>query len=158
MKILDMSAGYRHIWYDKSNPLVTFLDRREETKPHFVCDTRKIPEEVGSGFDLVVFDPPHENSGAHSRMRATYGHSTRADIYSTLTGSCVEAWRVTKPDALMAFKWNDCARSLEAILPFLRGWEPLFGHGLRLPGRHKTQTYWVMLKRQDFPPVPVIHV
>lgn len=153
MKILDMSAGYRHIWYDKNHPLVTFLDRRSETKPTIVCDTRSIPLEAGS-FDLIVFDPPHENSGAHTRMRATYGHSTREDIWSTVRGSALEAWRVAKPNALMAFKWNDCAKPLEKILPMLDGWEPLFAHGLRMPGRHRTQTYWVMLRRLGFPPIP----
>lgn len=40
VKILDMSAGGRAIWLEKDCDLVTFLDRREETKPTFVCDTR----------------------------------------------------------------------------------------------------------------------
>jgi hypothetical protein len=28
-------------------------------------------------------------------------------------------------------------------------WEPLFGHGARHQQRHKTMTYWVMLRRRD---------
>jgi hypothetical protein len=147
MKILDMSAGFRHIWADKNHPLVTFLDRRAEVKPTIVCDTRAIP--LGDGlFDLVVFDPPHENTGS-GKLSRTYGKADRADILSTVYRSSREAWRVTKPNALMAFKWNDCAWPLEKVLPMLQGWEPLFAHGLRLPGRHRTQTYWALLLRRD---------
>lgn len=154
MKILDMSAGWRHIWYDKNNPLVTFLDRRAEVNPTFVCDTRSIPSEVGTEFDLVVFDPPHENPGKAGNSSHTYGTATREDIISTLHYSAREAWRVTKPNALMAFKWNDCAWPLEKILFRLDGWVPLFAHGLRLPGRHKTQTYWALLLRTNLLPPP----
>lgn len=158
MKILDMSAGWRHIWYDKNNPLVTYLDIRPEVKPTHVCDTREIPIEVGDNFDLVVFDPPHQNLGKGSWMSHQYGYSTMNHIEDTVIKSAVEAWRLTKTNALMAFKWNDCGRRLEKVLPLLRGWEPLFAHGLNIPGRHKSQTYWVMLKRANMPPPPRLNV
>ena len=154
MKILDMSAGYRHIWYKKDLPFVTFLDRRPEVNPTFVCDTCRIPEEVGKDFDLVVFDPPHGTLTATSDMSRIYGTCDAADLTRTLAGSSREAWRISKPNALMAFKWNTCQRKLESVLPLLHGWEPLFCHGLNLPGRKKSQTYWVMLKRSNFPPPP----
>ena len=51
------------MWFDKQNPIATFLDKRPEVNPTFICDTTKIPDEVGNDFDLVVFDPPHENVG-----------------------------------------------------------------------------------------------
>ena len=143
------------MWFDKQNPRTTFVDRRPEVNPTIVADTKALPPEVGSGFDLVVFDPPHENCGT-GNMARLYGRSTRADILATIDGTAREAWRVTRPGALMAFKWNDCAWALETILPRLNGWEPLFGHGMRLPGRHKTQTYWVMLRRRDMPPLPEV--
>lgn len=155
MKILDMSAGYRHIWYDKKHPLVTFLDIRPEVKPDIVCDTRSIPLDAGS-FDLIVFDPPHGTLSSSSRMGDTYGRFTAKEIYSTVAGSSIEAWRLAKPNAFMAFKWNDCQKRLENVLPMLRGWEPLFAHGLRMPGRQTTQTYWVMLRRLPMPPVPCV--
>jgi hypothetical protein len=148
VKILDLSAGHRHIWFDKQNPLVTFLDRRAEVKPDFVCDTRQIPAEVGRDFDLVIFDPPHENLGANSRMTSSYGHSTREDIFSTVIGTGKEALRVTKENGLMALKWNDCAISHERVFSMLEGWEPLIAHGLRMPGRHRTQTYWALLRKK----------
>lgn len=57
MKILDLSAGNRAIWFDKNHPLATFLDKRPEVNPTIVCDTRDIPESVGKDFDLIVWDP-----------------------------------------------------------------------------------------------------
>lgn len=152
MKILDMSAGNRAIWLDKDCELATFLDRRPEAKADFVCDTRSIPDEVGKDFALIVFDPPHENVGPNSRMATFYGHSTRPEIFDTVKGSAAEAWRVSRPDALMAFKWNDCAKSLDFVLELMAGhWRPLFGHHMRNRGgaSAKSQTYWVMLLRKS---------
>lgn len=152
MKILDLSAGNRAIWIDKNNPLCTFLDKRPEVNPTFVCDTKNIPQEVGEGFDLVVFDPPHENVGANSNMAKFYGHSTRAEIVETIIGSGKEAHRVTRQNALMAFKWNDHAYKLDKVLELLKPyWDPLFGHHLKNRGGAdaKTQSFWVMLKRND---------
>lgn len=150
MKILDLSAGNRAIWFNKKNPLVTFLDKRASVKPCFVCDTTKIPKEVGENFDLVVFDPPHENVGANSHMAKIYGHSTRKEIVETIKGSGKEAHRLTKQNALMAFKWNDHAYKLDKVLELLLPyWEPLFGHHLKNRGGAdaKTQSFWVMLRR-----------
>ena len=152
MRILDLSAGNRAMWFDKSNAMVTFLDRRECRGPDFVCDTRSIPLEVGENFDLVVFDPPHENVGAKSHMAKRYGHSTRADIESTIRGSGREAHRVTRENALMAFKWNDKAWNLDIVLSWLEPyWEPLFGSHLRNQGgpSARTQSFWVMLLRRS---------
>lgn len=154
MKILDLSSGNRAIWIDKNNPLVTFLDIRPEVNPTFVCDTIKIPNEVGEGFELVVFDPPHENTGKNGAMTSRYGHSTRAEIVRTIRGSGIEAHRVSKSNALMAFKWNDHAFKLDKVLGLLHShWEPLFGHHLRNRGgeQAKTQSFWVLLRRRDNP-------
>ena len=154
MKILDLSAGNRAIWIDKNNPLVTFLDKRAEVKPTFVCDTKNIPEEVGKDFDLVVFDPPHENVGANSNMTKFYGHSTRTEIIETIKGSGREAHRVTKENALMAFKWNDHAYKLDKVLELLSEyWEPLFGQHLKNRGGSdaKSQSFWVLLLRKTPP-------
>ena len=150
MKILDLSAGNRAIWFNKKHPLATYLDKREIVKPDIVCDTRNIPSEVGCGFDLVVFDPPHENTGPSGHMTQRYGHSTRAEIIELITMTSKEAHRVTNEDALMAFKWNDHAYNLNKVLGLMSNyWEPLFGHHMRNRGgvAAKTQSFWVMLKR-----------
>lgn len=148
-KVLDLSAGNRAIWFDKENPLATFLDKRESVKPTVVCDTRSIPDSVGKDFDLVVFDPPHENVGANGNMTKFYGHSTRAEIKDTIALSSKEAHRLTKINALMAFKWNDHAFKLDDVLKLMPDWQPLFGHHLRNRGgsQAKTQSFWVLLKR-----------
>ncbi len=147
MKILDLSAGRRAIWYAKDHPLVTFLDRRPEMEPTIVCDTREIPAEVGDGFDLVVFDPPHMNCGPNSDMSARYGYHTTATIIDTVRRSSAEAHRVSKPNALMALKWNNHDISLKKVFALMLNWEPLFGH-LTKDGSG-SQTYWVMLRRLD---------
>jgi len=145
MKILDLSAGNRAVWFNKNHPLAVYLDKRAEVNPTFVCDTRRIPEEVGSGFDMVVFDPPHMNCGPNSNMSKSYGYHTTAEILSTIEGSGKEAHRVTKPDALMALKWNNHDIKLQRVFDLLTNWEPLFGH-LTKDGP-RSQTYWVMLRR-----------
>jgi len=151
MRILDMSAGNRAMWFDKENPLVTFLDKRDSVKPTFVCDTKNIPKQAGNNFDLVVFDPPHENVGANGHMSKRYGHSTRAEIIETIKGSGREAHRISRNGALLAFKWNDHAFTLGRVLELMGPyWEPLFGSHMRNRGgaSAKTQSFWVLLLRK----------
>lgn len=151
LRILDLSSGNRAMWFDKENPLVTFLDKRPEVNPTFICDTTNIPEEVGKDYDMVVFDPPHENTGARSNMATRYGYSTRTQIVETIKGTGKEAHRVSRNNALMAFKWNDKAWDLDTVLSWLEPyWVPLFGSHLRNQGgpAAKTQSFWVLLKRK----------
>ena len=151
MKILDMSAGNRAMWFDKTNPLVTFLDRRAEVSPTIVCDTSSMPPEVGGDYDLIVFDPPHANFGANGHMAKRYGHSTHEQIRATIRGSAAEAHRVSAPGALMALKWNDHSFKLDVVLEMMSSyWEPLFGSHMRNRGGPQagSQSYWVMLRRK----------
>ncbi len=147
MKILDLSAGFRAIWYDKKNPLATFLDKRAEVEPDFVCNTNEIPESVGKDFDLVVWDPPHLNTGKNSHMSKRYGVHTTKEILDTIEKTSREAHRVTKQNALMALKWNDHDIRLQRVFDLMPQWEPLFGH-LTKSGP-SSQTYWAMLRRRD---------
>lgn len=145
MKIIDLSAGRRAIWFDKKNPLATFIDRRPEVNPCHVADSTNIPDQVGKDFDLVVFDPPHMNCGKNSNMSRVYGHHTTAQILSTIEGSAMEAHRISRPNALMALKWNDHDIKLERVFRLMPQWQPLFGHITKDgPG---SKTYWVMLLR-----------
>lgn len=154
MKILDLSAGNRAIWIQKDLDFVTFLDKRPETNPDIVCDTRDLPESVGKDFDLVVFDPPHLNFGKNSNMSKSYGHHTTEEIKETIALTAMEAFSVSKENALMAFKWNDHDISLDTALELLSPyWNPLFGHHMRNRGGSdaKSQSYWVMLLRRSRP-------
>lgn len=147
MKILDLSAGNRAIWYNKKHPLCTYLDKRESVNPDIVCDTRSIPESAGSGFDLVVWDPPHMNCGPNSNMSKTYGYHTTKEILDTIEKTAIEAHRITGSKGLMAFKWNTHDIKLERVYKLMPQWEPLFGH-LTKDGP-RSQTYWVMLRRLE---------
>ncbi len=147
MKIIDLSAGRRAIWFDKKHPLALFVDKRASVKPDIVANTTKLPKSVGKNFDLVVFDPPHKNCGANSNMSRVYGHHTTAQILKTIEGTAKEAHRITKRNALMALKWNDADIKLSRVFALMPQWEPLFGHLTKDgPG---SKTYWAMLKRRN---------
>lgn len=146
MKILDLSAGRRAIWFDKNHPLAMYVDKRAEVNPTIVADTTALPPEVGSNYDLVVFDPPHKNCGPNSNMSRVYGHHTTAQILETIEGTAKEAHRVTKENGLMALKWNDADIRLQRVFDLMPQWEPLFGHLTKDgPGN---KTYWAMLRRK----------
>lgn len=150
MKILDMSAGNRAVWFNKNYPDCTYVDVRPSVNPTVVADTRDLGNTVGEGYNLVVFDPPHVNFGANAAMSKTYGHHTTEQIRDIIRCSAKEAHRVTLPDALMAFKWNDHDQKLDKILALMSDWwEPLFGHATSSRTKHSCQTYWVMLRRRE---------
>lgn len=133
---------------------MTFIDKRPEAQPDFICDSRDIPDGAGNDYDMVVFDPPHLNFGKNSNMSKSYGHHTTEEIKDTIAGTAKEAHRVTKPRALMAFKWNDHDLSLDLALELMSPyWMPLFGHHLRNRGGSdaRSQSFWVMLLRLDEP-------
>jgi hypothetical protein len=148
--ILDVSAGNRAMWFDKSHPEATFIDVRESVNPTVCCDSRALPSQVGSGFDLIVFDPPHVNFGANAEMSKTYGHHTTEQIRDIIKRTAQEVHRVAAPRALMSFKWNDHDQKLERVLALMsEWWEPLFGNIVSQRTKHSCMTYWVMLRRRD---------
>lgn len=152
MKVLDLSAGNRAIWFNKDHPCATFVDIRPEVGPDFIADSRALPAGVGDGYSLVVFDPPHKNNAATGNMVRNYGHHTHAEIRDVIAETAKEAHRIAADDALMAFKWNDHSIKLASVLGLLGPyWEPLFGHGVT---HQQKGTAWVMLRRIDrFNPV-----
>lgn len=147
MKILDLSAGKRAIWFNKNHPLATYIDKRSEVNPTIVCDSRSLPEHAGSGYNLICFDPPHMNCGPNSNMSKVYGYHTTSEILDLIEETAKEAHRVAATNALMALKWNNHDIKLERIFNLMPQWEPLFGHLTKDgPG---SQTYWVLLKKAD---------
>jgi hypothetical protein len=82
-------------------------------------------------------------------MSRDYGHHTTEDIRSIVEGSAKEAHRVSRPDALMAFKWNSHDQSFQKMLDLMAPWwEVLFGHVISVRTKHNCQTAWVMLRRK----------
>ena len=149
MKILDLSAGNRAIWYNKKHPLATYVDKRPEVEPDIIADTTKLSMICDNVYDLIVFDPPHVNCGRNSNMSSVYGHYTTKEIIDLIIGTEKEAHRVSKPMALMALKWNDHDIRLERIFDKMLHWSPLFGHITKDgPG---SKTYWAMLIRLNEP-------
>lgn len=145
MKILDLSAGNRAIWFDKNNPLCTFLDIRAEVKPDIVCDTRDLSFLKGQIFDLICWDPPHLNFGKNSNMAKCYGYFTTLEILDTIEKTGKEILKLTKDSSLLILKWNDHDIKLKRIFDILPGWVPLFGS---LVSKNKrSQTYWVVFRR-----------
>ncbi len=153
MKIIDLSAGNRAIWFNRAHPDALFVDVRPEVKPDIVADATALPADVGTDFDLVVFDPPHKNNGSTGNMAGNYGHWTTDAIREIVIGTAKEAWRITKPDGLMAFKWNDHSLALHDVLVMMSAWwEPLFGHGGRVQQTYGSMTSWAMLRRRPEEP------
>ena len=149
MKILDLSAGNRAVWFDKNYPGATYVDIRPDVNPSVVVDSRALGEAVGSGYDLIVFDPPHVNFSAGAEMSKTYGHHTTAQIRELIVASSREAHRVSRADALMAFKWNDHDQKLATVLALLSPWwEPLVGHKVAMRTKHASATTWALLRRK----------
>lgn len=145
MKILDLSAGNRAVWFNKSHPLAIYLDKRREVHPDIVCDTTAIPDSVGSGYNLFCWDPPHMNCGPNSNMSKVYGYHTTAEILETIERTGSETHRIAETNALMALKWNTHDIRLHRVFALLPQWEPLFGH-LTKDGP-RSQTYWIMLRK-----------
>ena len=149
-RILDLTAGNRAVWFDRAHPEAVYVDVRPEVSPDYVASSTALPAEIGDGYDLIVFDPPHKPNGTQFGMSRSYGSFTMDEIRALLTGAAKEAHRVSKPGALMAFKWNDHHYKLVKALSHMSDfWEPLFGHGHRPQQRSKTETSWVMLRRRE---------
>lgn len=147
-----MSAGRRAVWFNRKNPLVTFIDIRAEVNPDIVLDSRSMPEEWADRFSLIVFDPPHCNMGPNSIMSGTYGHHTAAEIRDIISRSGAEAFRTGKENALMAFKWNSHDIPLANALKLLHTyWLPLFGHQVSGRKKRDSETFWCLLLKRKAP-------
>lgn len=147
MRVLDLSAGSRAMWADKRDGNVIFIDVRESTSPDIVANSGRLPFADGI-FDLVVFDPTHRSlkpnsnlaDGSNSgRKWKGYGSFSKEHIRQTLRETAAEAWRVTKPDALMFFKWNDAWISFTAAFGMMYSyWRVMCGSNLTSRAQNET--------------------
>ncbi len=157
--ILDMTCGSRMFWWDKHNPLATFVDKRHESfttkdkgvvsgirtveiKPDIIADwTKRLPFEDNT-FHMVVFDPPHLiQAGKTSWLAKKYGTLNIGTWRSDIVKGFEEAMRVLKPYGTLIFKWNDEQIKLNEVLkdvPF----EPLFGD-------KKSKTHWITFMKVE---------
>ena len=150
MKILDACCGSRMFWFDKHNPLVTFMDNRifEDTlcdgrslrvKPDVVGDFRNIPY-PNATFNLVVFDPPHLlKVGENSWLAKKYGKLNPDSWKEDIRQGFSECFRVLKKDGILVFKWSETDITISDILK-LTPQKPLIGHK---SGR-LNKTHWIL--------------
>lgn len=150
VRILDVTAGPRGIWFNKHDPLATYCDIRPEVNPDYVMDLRQDcsgffdPE----SFDLVVFDPPHTTWGPNSEVAKRYGAYHAKEIRDLISRGSYEIHRLLKDDGFLVFKWNTHEMSLEKILGLMPQFRPLFGQRTAVRTKHASSTYWVcMVKR-----------
>ncbi len=135
--ILDACCGSRMFWFDKDNPLVEFMDIRDEeavlsdgqlviVHPNTIGDFTAMPYPDNS-FKMVVFDPPHMVwAGDQSNIRKRYGVLDK-DWKTELAMGFKKRFRVLEPYGTLIFKWNETQLKLKTILA-LTDEKPLFGH------------------------------
>jgi SAM-dependent methyltransferase len=153
--IIDICCGGKHFWVNKNNPDVEFMDIRTfpltklsnggyfEVKPDIVADFRDIPRPDES-YNLVIFDPPHCNTGPKSFLRMKYGHLDK-DWRELIAAGFKEALRILKPYGTLLFKWNDCHYDIKEVLK-LCPIEPLIRHKTK-GNRGKNYTYFYVFMK-----------
>jgi hypothetical protein len=143
LRILDMTAGQRGIWYQKENPFTIFMDRRcgdfidnqrpdadriVSIKPDVVAEWEHLPFKDGV-FDMVVWDPPQifKDKGAKlPGLAVKYGVLYNDSWKGQIQRGAVEAFRVLKSEGILIFKWSDCAKSVDIVLKLIP-YAPMFG-------------------------------
>lgn len=148
-KVLDACCGGRMFWFDKQNPLAFFIDirhlklkmvgkgrnaRKFGVEPDAIMDFRHMDFEDNT-FYLTVFDPPHMKNNAAGYMSIKYGKLPK-DWESFLREGLDECFRVTKPNGVIIFKWNEVNISTTRLIEAL-GRKPLFGHTTNNKGNTK---------------------
>ena len=112
--ILDVTAGFRMMWFNKAHPNCIYLDERPECEPDIVADFRDLKQFEDNKFRLIIFDPPHiikHPSPTTPNMQRDYG-ALSPDTWDTdLIRAFNELWRILKPMGVLLFKWHTCSRS-----------------------------------------------
>ena len=152
-RVLDMCCGPRMMWFDKGNPVATFVDKRAErhemprpkrgtveyteTAPDLISDFTDLPF-PDNYFDLVVFDPPHfERSGKIGFLAKKYGWLP-SDWRPMIRDGFREGFRVLRPNGTLVFKWTATENPVKEVVA-LAPYPPLFGH----KSGKQQQTHWM---------------
>ena len=136
-------------YFDKANPLVTFMDIRKESfdfsgnrhmeiAPDVVADFKSIPF-GDSSYDMVVFDPPHLlHIGNNAYMAKKYGKLKSNTWKADIKQGFAECFRVLKQDGVLIFKWSSVQIPLREIVN-LAPIKPLLGNK-----NSKGKTFWLV--------------
>lgn len=145
--ILDATAGYRMMWFNKQHPNCLYIDQRSEVNPDEIQDFRKLPY-PNNCFKLVVFDPPHEIKSDKSIkgwvMLKNFGRLKPETWSFDISKGLKECWRVLEPYGILIFKWNETDKKISQIQQYFPC-KPLFGQKTNTSiARHgySAHTFW----------------
>lgn len=143
--ILDATAGFRMMWFNKHHPNTIYLDQRPECEPDIVGDFRDLKQFPDETFRLIVFDPPHRKAlPPSSSFAQSYGCSLNPETWqSDIQHGITECWRVLRNYGILVFKWsNHCIGTKEVLSLFPI--QPLFGQTTTGHSEkyHRTKTFW----------------
>jgi SAM-dependent methyltransferase len=104
--ILDATAGFRMMWYDKHDPNTLYIDQRPECEPDQIADFTHLPYSDES-FRLIIFDPPHivRSGNIEHNFYRTFGHLEPDNAKPVLQAGLKELYRLLKPYGVLLFKW-----------------------------------------------------
>ncbi|MGL9814983.1 methyltransferase domain-containing protein [Enterococcus malodoratus] len=149
-KVLDACCGSRMFWFDKNNPITTYMDKRQyyeeldtghiiNVDPDVLADFTEMPFSDNE-FDLVVFDPPHMvNAGENSWLAKKYG-KLDGNWPKMIHDGFNECMRVLKPNGTLVFKWNTDQISFREVLSYIDH-KPLFGD-------KRSKTRWTVFLKE----------
>ena len=166
--ILDATAGFRMMWFNKSHPNTIYLDKRSDEKifedycqservhdrpannvkkhevPTIQADFKRIPYPNNS-FKLAVFDPPcHTKLSDSSWVAMRWGKLRPETWQSELKKGFQELWRVLQPYGILIFKWNTKEIPIKKVLRLFPV-KPLFGQRFKnvtVKKKRRYSTYW----------------
>jgi hypothetical protein len=141
--ILDATAGFRRMWFNKEQPNTIYIDQRAECEPDRVMEWKDLSQFSDAKFRLIVFDPPHfikPESYANQTTIRQYGTLCPETWQSDIKIAFRELWRVLQNYGVLLFKWNDHDITFEKVLA-LFSVKPLFGQQVKLSrSKHHAQS------------------
>lgn len=108
--ILDATAGFRMMWFNKHHPNTIYLDQRPECEPDIVGDFRDLKQFPDESFKLIIFDPPfwlRNGKTVNTSFMKSYGYLNPETWQVDLKKGIEECWRVLKPYGILFGKWSN---------------------------------------------------
>ena len=107
--ILDATAGFRMMWFNKHEPHTIYLDQRPECEPDIVGDFRDLKQFPDKTFRLIIWDPPHvinKNGITTITHQRYFGGLEPESWQADLKQGFAELWRVLDDFGVLNLKWS----------------------------------------------------
>lgn len=130
MKILDATAGFKGIWYQKNHPFVT-SEWKDAPFPN-------------NHFDMVIFDPPHlikKEVIKECSLHKSYGYLKEKTWKQEIKQGVRKLFDVLKPNGVFIFKWCENSIKVEEVIK-LFPYKPMFGINTKSKGH--TANWWIL--------------